>query len=83
MKSWDRTAGGTGHFGTAENSTSPLTSEFPGAVSSLDTMEQLAASAGGRSFTTNDIDAAFRLIVEDSNVYYTVGQAPSDSATNG
>jgi VWFA-related protein len=76
-------AGGTGHFGTTENAPSSLTSESLGFASALTGMEQLAASTGGRAFTTNDIDNAVRRIVHDSNVYYTVGYAPSGSAPDG
>ena len=46
-------------------------------------MEQLASSTGGRAFTTNDIGDALRKIVHDSDVYYTVGYAPTDSAEDG
>jgi hypothetical protein len=45
-------------------------------------MEQLAASTGGHAFTTNDIDAALHSIVRDSAIYYTVGYAPTGSATD-
>jgi VWFA-related protein len=76
-------AGGTGHFGTAENPTASLTGEALNFASATAGMEQLASSTGGRAFTTNDIDNALRKIVHDSDVYYTVGYAPTDSATDG
>lgn len=76
-------AGGTGHFGTSTNPTSSLSSEALNSGSTLGTMEQLAASTGGSAFTTNDIDAALRRIVHDSDIYYTVGYAPTDSANDG
>lgn len=76
-------AGGTGHFGTAAEPTSSLTGEAMNSASSLTSMEQLAASTGGRAFTTNDIDDALHKIVHDSDVYYTVGYAPTDSAEDG
>ncbi len=76
-------AGGTGHLGTAESPTASLTGEALNFASATAGMEQLASSTGGRAFTTNDIDAALRSIVHDSDVYYTVGYSPSDSATDG
>jgi VWFA-related protein len=76
-------AGGAGHFGTAASPTSSFTAESLGAGSALANMEQLAASTGGRAFTTNDIDSALRKIVHDSDVYYTLGYAPANSATDG
>ncbi len=76
-------AGGTGHFGTAEHPTASLAGEAMNSASALTTMEQLASSTGGRAFTTNDIDAALRRIVRDTDVYYTVGYAPTDSNTDG
>jgi VWFA-related protein len=76
-------AGGTGHFGTAASPTSSLTGEALNSASALTSMEQLATSTGGRAFATNDIDGALRKIVHDSAVYYTLGFAPSDSATDG
>jgi VWFA-related protein len=72
-------AGGTGHFGAAANPTSSLTGEGLNSGSALSSMEQLAASTGGRAFTTNDIGAALTRIVHDSDVYYTVGYAPTNS----
>ena len=76
-------AGGTGHFGTAAAPTASLTAESLNSASALAGMEQLASSTGGRAFTTNDIDSALRKIVHDSDIYYTVGYAPTDSATDG
>ena len=76
-------AGGTGHFGTAANPTSSLTAESLGSASALTGMEELAASTGGRAFTTNDINDALHMIVHDSDVYYTVGYAPTDSPEDG
>ena len=76
-------AGGAGHFGTAAAPTASLTAESLNSASAHAGMEQLASSTGGRAFTTNDIDAALRSIVHDSDVYYTVGYSPSDSATDG
>ena len=76
-------AGGAGHFGTAAAPTASLTGEAMNSASALAAMEQLASSTGGRAFTTNDIDSALRKIVHDSDVYYTVGYAPADSATDG
>jgi VWFA-related protein len=76
-------AGGTGHFGTAPSPTSSLTSEALNSASTLTSMEQLAASTGGRAFATNDIDAALHRIVHDSDVYYTIGYSPSDATTDG
>jgi len=76
-------AGGTGHFGTAESPTASLTGEALNFASATAGMEQLASSTGGRAFTTNDIDNALRKIVHDSDIYYTVGYAPTDSATDG
>jgi VWFA-related protein len=76
-------AGGTGHFGTAANPTSSLTAESLGSASALVGMERLASSTGGRAFTTNDIEAALHRIVHDTDVYYTVGYAPTDSNTDG
>jgi VWFA-related protein len=58
-------AGGTGHFGTAANPTSSLTSEALNIASAL-----------------TDIDNALRKIVHDSDVFYTVGYSPTDSATD-
>ncbi len=72
-------AGGTGHFGTAASPTSSLTNEALNSASTLTNMEQLAASTGGRAFSTNDIDAALHRIVHDSGVYYTIGYSPSDT----
>lgn len=44
-------AGGTGHFGTADAPTASLTGEAMNSASALTTMEQLASSTGGRAFT--------------------------------
>jgi VWFA-related protein len=76
-------AGGTGHFGTAERPTVSLAGEAMNSASALTTIEQLAGSTGGRAFTTNDIDAALRRIVHETDVYYTVGYVPTDSNTDG
>jgi VWFA-related protein len=75
-------AGGTGHFGASESPTASLTGEALNFASATAGMEQLASSTGGRAFTTNDIDNALRKIVHDSDVYYTVGYAPTDTATD-
>jgi len=72
-------AGGTGHFGASANPTSSLAGEALNSGSAVSSMEQLAASTGGRAFATNDIGAALTRIVHDSDVYYTVGYAPADS----
>jgi VWFA-related protein len=72
-------AGGTGHFGASANPTSSLTGEALNSGSAISSMEQLAASTGGRAFATNDIGSALTRIVHDSDVYYTVGYAPADS----
>lgn len=76
-------AGGTNHFGTAASPTGALSSEALNSGSALGSMEQLAASTGGRAFTTNDIDAALRQIVHDSDVFYSLGYAPTDSVDDG
>ncbi len=76
-------AGGSGHFGTAAAPTSSLTGEALNFASAVTGMEQLANSTGGGAFTTNDIENALRKIVHDNDVYYTVGYAPTDSATDG
>ncbi len=76
-------AGGTGHFGTAAGPTASLTAEAMNSGSAVAGMEQLAASTGGRAFTTNDIDAALHHIIHDSDIYYTVGYAPSTPAADG
>lgn len=76
-------AGGTGHFGSAARPTASLTAEALNSASAVTGMEQLASSTGGRAITTNDIDSALRKIVHDSDVYYTLGFAPSDSPADG
>ena len=76
-------AGGSGHFGTSASPTSSLSSEALNSGSALSGMEQLAASTGGRAYTTNDIDAALRRIVHDSNVFYSLGYAPAHAAADG
>jgi VWFA-related protein len=73
---------GSGRAG-GSNGTGALAAESLNSASALANMEQLASSTGGRAFTTNDIDNALRKIVHDSDVYYTVGYSPSDSATDG
>lgn len=76
-------AGGAGHFGTSASPTSSLAAESMQSASATASMEQLAASTGGRAFTTNDIGDALHKIISDSAVYYTLGYAPSNSATDG
>ena len=71
-------AGGTGHFGTSASPTSSLTGEALNSGSAVSSMEQLAASTGGRAFTTNDIRSALTRIVRDSDIYYTIGYAPTN-----
>jgi VWFA-related protein len=73
---------GSGRAG-GSNGTGSFAAESLNSASALIGMEQLASSTGGRAFTTNDIEAALRSIVHDSDVYYTVGYSPSDSATDG
>jgi VWFA-related protein len=73
-------AGGTGHFGASPSPTGSLTGEALNSGSALGGMQQLAASTGGRAFSTNDISAALARIVHDSGSYYTVGYAPADSS---
>ena len=73
-------AGGTGHFGASANPTGSLTGEALNSGSALGGMQQLAASTGGRAFSTNDIGSALARIVHDSGSYYTVGYAPADSS---
>ncbi len=73
---------GSGRAG-GSNGTGAFAAESLNSASELTSMEQLAGSTGGRAFTTNDIESALRSIVHDSDVYYTVGYSPSDSATDG
>jgi VWFA-related protein len=75
-------SGGSGRAG-GSNGTGALAAESLNSASELTSMEQLASSTGGRAFTTNDIDAALRRIVHESDVYYTVGYMPTDTATDG
>ncbi|HTX76859.1 MAG TPA: VWA domain-containing protein [Terracidiphilus sp.] len=73
---------GSGRAG-GSNGTGSFTAESLNSASALTSMEQLANSTGGRAFTTNDIENALRKIVHDSDVYYTVGYAPTDSTEDG
>jgi len=74
---------GSGRLGGVPEPTGAYTSESMASASAHTGMEQLAASTGGRAFTTNDIESALHRIVHDSSVYYTVGYAPTDSADDG
>jgi hypothetical protein len=69
--------------GNGNNTTAKLAAESLNSASDFTNMEQLASSTGGRAFTTNDIESVLHRIVHDSDVYYTVGYAPSDSAEDG
>jgi VWFA-related protein len=73
---------GSGRAG-GSNGTGAFVAESLNSASAHTSMEQLASSTGGRAFTTNDIDAALRSIVHDSDVYYTVGYSPSGPAADG
>ncbi|MGB8098399.1 MAG: VWA domain-containing protein, partial [Terracidiphilus sp.] len=73
---------GSGRVG-GSNGTGEFAAESLNDASALTGMEQLAASTGGRAFTTNDIGDALRKIVHDSDGYYTVGYAPTDSTEDG
>jgi VWFA-related protein len=73
---------GSGRVG-GSNGPESLASESLNFASALTGMEELARSTGGRAFTTNDIGDALHKIDHDSDVYYTVGYAPTDSAEDG
>jgi VWFA-related protein len=73
---------GSGRAG-GSNGTGAFAAESLNSASAHTSMEQLASSTGGRAFTTNDIDAALRSIVHDSEVYYTVGYSPTGPAADG
>ncbi len=73
---------GSGRAG-GSNGPESLTGEALNDASAVTGMEELASSTGGRAFTTNDIGDALHKIVHDSDVYYTVGYAPTDSAEDG
>ncbi len=64
------------------NGTGAFAAESLNSASALASMTQLASSTGGRAFTTNDIGAALRAILHESDVYYTVGYSPSDATTD-
>lgn len=63
--------------------TAQMAGEALNDASAFANMEELASSTGGRAFTTNDIGSALHKIVHDSDVYYTVGYAPTDSDEDG
>jgi VWFA-related protein len=72
---------GSGRAG-GSNGTGAFAAESLSSASALTGMEQIASSTGGRAFTTNDIDAALRRIVHETDRYYTVGYMPTDTATD-
>ena len=74
---------GSGRAGGSNGHRVRLAGEALNDASAFTGMEELASSTGGRAFTTNDIGDALHKIVHDSDVYYTVGYAPTDSAEDG
>ena len=50
----------------------------------MNTMEQLASSTGGKAyFNTNDLNAAMRHAISDGSNYYTVGYSPTQGKRDG
>jgi VWFA-related protein len=50
----------------------------------MNAMEQLAASTGGKAyFNTNDLNAALRHAINDGANYYTIGYSPNESKMDG
>jgi VWFA-related protein len=50
----------------------------------MNAMEQLAASTGGKAyFNTNDLNAALRNAINDGANYYTIGYSPNEAKMDG
>jgi hypothetical protein len=73
---------GSGRSGRSNGTAAPTAAAMQNA-SDFASMEELAASTGGRAFATNDIDSTLRRIVHDSEDYYTLGYSPPLSAMDG
>ncbi len=77
--------GGIAHTGAESDSTmSPYHAGSEERANNIHSMEQLAASTGGRaSYNTNDLNAAMRRAITDGETYYTIGYAPADTRMDG
>ncbi len=71
--------GAQGHVGSQSDSTmSPYNAGATERANTINAMEQLATSTGGKAyFNTNDLNAAMRHAVNDGANYYTLGYSPT------
>jgi hypothetical protein len=73
-------AGGQGNE-SAKSAYSAAAAERAG---TMNAMEQLASSTGGKAyFNTNDLNAALRHAISDGANYYTLGYSPSEAKMDG
>ncbi len=77
--------GAQGHVGSQADSTlSPYSAGATERANTINAMEQLASSTGGKAyFNTNDLNAAMRHAVDDGANYYTLGYAPAEKKMDG
>ncbi|WP_348263129.1 VWA domain-containing protein [Telmatobacter sp. DSM 110680] len=73
-------AGGiAGHAGSQNGATSPYMAGAAERADTINAMEQLASSTGGKAFfNTNDLNAAMRHAIDDGANYYTLGYSPTE-----
>ncbi len=77
--------GAAGHAGSQTDSVmSPYNAGAAERASTMNAMEQLASSTGGKAyFNTNDLNAAMRHAINDGSNYYTLGYSPTEKKMDG
>jgi VWFA-related protein len=77
--------GAAGHAGSQTDSVmSPYNAGAAEHASTMNAMEQLASSTGGKAyFNTNDLNAAMRHAINDGSNYYTLGYSPTENGMDG
>lgn len=77
---------GIGHIGDKASDTtmSPYAQGAGERADVVNSMEQLAASTGGKAFyNTNDLNGAMEKAIDDGANYYTIGYSPADKTMDG
>ena len=74
-----------GHLGSQTDSTmSPYSAGATERANTINAMEQLASSTGGKAYyNTNDLNAAMRRAINDGANYYTLGYSPTEKKMDG
>ena len=77
--------GGPGHAGSAgDTAMTPYNAGASERASTMDAMEKLATSTGGKAYyNTNDLDAALASAIDAGANYYEIGYSPENAKMDG